>query len=327
MTLENELSKKTTLFNKYWQKYLTSGVPPTLYQAAWHLPNAGGKRVRPFLALTSCESVAGEVRAALPFAAALELMHNFTLVHDDIMDRSLLRRNYPTVHVKFGESSAILAGDLVFAKSFEALLDTPVEYQTFKKLEQWFIDCIIAICEGQHLDMEFEKRVTVSEKEYLDMIKKKTAVLFDLSAKGGALIGGGTSREIAALSTYGTSLGLAFQIWDDCLDMSSDVKTIGKDIGNDIRNGKKTMIAVHSLSHATGKQKQLLDDLFGNRQASDAEVRKVFTCFRDLGSIEYAQTQAMHFNTRAKKSLAQLPDSKATGLLRDLVDYAIHREK
>ncbi|HVQ01605.1 MAG TPA: polyprenyl synthetase family protein [Candidatus Thermoplasmatota archaeon] len=302
-------------------------MPPTLYQAAWHLPNAGGKRIRPFLALTSCESVAGTVKSALPFASALELMHNFTLVHDDIMDRSLLRRNYPTVHVKFGEPSAILAGDLVFAKSFEALLDTPVEYQTFKTLEQWFIDCIIAICEGQHLDMEFEKRATVSEKEYLGMIKKKTAVLFQLSAKGGALIGGGNPKEIAALSTYGLSLGLAFQIWDDCLDMSSDEKTIGKDIGNDIRNGKKTMIAVHSLSHATGKQKDLLKALFGNRQASDAEVKKVFRCFRDLGSIEYAQNQARRLNARAKKALASLPDSKASQLLRDLADYAIQREK
>jgi geranylgeranyl diphosphate synthase type I len=327
MTLENELSKKTTLFNEYWQKYLTSGVPPTLYQAAWHLPHAGGKRVRPFLALTSCESVTGDVSTALPFAAALELMHNFTLVHDDIMDRSVLRRNYPTVHVKFGEPSAILAGDLMFAKSFAALLDTTVDYQTFKKLEHWFVDCIIGICEGQHLDMEFEQRATVNEKEYLEMIMKKTAVLFELSAKGGALIGGGTQQEIDALSTYGASLGLAFQIWDDCLDMSSDAQTIGKDIGNDIRNGKKTMIAVHSLSHAAGRQKQLLGDLFGNRKASDVEVKKVFGCFRDLGSVEYAQQQALQYDTLAKDALKVVRDSPAKQLLGDLVDYAIHREK
>jgi geranylgeranyl diphosphate synthase type I len=315
------------MFNLYWEKYLISGTPSSLYQAAWHLPHAGGKRVRPFLALTSCESVMGDPNAALPFATALELMHNFTLVHDDIMDRSVLRRNYPTVHVKFGEPSAILAGDLMFAKSFEALLDTAVDYKTFKKLEGWFVDCIIGICEGQHLDMEFEQRTTVSEKEYLDMIKKKTAVLFELSAKGGALIGGGTPKEIAALATYGTSLGLAFQIWDDYLDMSSNEETIGKDIGNDIRNGKKTLIAVHSLSHATGKQKQLLDDLFGDRKATNAEVNKVFTCFRDLGSIEYAQHQALHYNTVAKDALGILRPSPAKQLLSDLVDYAIHREK
>ncbi len=327
MTLENELSKRTSLFNTYWERYLTAGTPSMLYQAAWHLPHAGGKRVRPFLALTSCESVSGDVNAALPFAAALELMHNFTLVHDDIMDRSLLRRNYPTVHVKFGEPSAILAGDLMFAKSFQALLDTTVTYETFKQLEGWFVDCIIGICEGQHLDMEFEQRARVSEDEYLDMIKKKTAMLFELSAKGGALIGGSSKKQIDALGVYGTSLGLSFQIWDDYLDMSSDEKTIGKDIGNDIRNGKKTLIAVHSLSHATGKQKQLLDDLFGDRKATDAEVNKVFTCFRDIGSIEYAQQQAQHYNAVAKESLHAIASSPAKQLLSDLVDYAIHRVK
>lgn len=327
MTLENELGKKTTLFNTYWQKYLSTGVPATLYQAAWHLPLAGGKRIRPFLTLTSCESVTGDPKTALPFAAALELMHNFTLVHDDIMDRSVLRRNYPTVHVKFGEPSAILAGDLLFAKSFEALLDAPVDYQTFKQLEQWFVACIIAICEGQQLDMEYERRRTVSEADYLDMIRKKTGVLFELSAKGGALIGGGKPQELAALSTYGMSLGLAFQIWDDCLDMSSDEQTLGKDIGNDIRNGKKTMIAVHSLSHATGKEKKFLDDFFGNRNATDADVKKVFACFQSLGSIEYAKKQALHYDNLAKDALVALRDSEATQLLRNLVDYAIHRIK
>lgn len=327
MILENELGKKTTLFNNYWKKYLTSNVPVTLYQAAWHLPLAGGKRIRPFLTLTSCECVAGDIKNVLPFAAALELMHNFTLVHDDIMDRSVLRRNYPTVHMKFGEPSAILAGDLLFAKSFEALLDASVDYQTFKQLEQWFVACIIAICEGQQHDMEYEHRHTISEVDYLDMIRKKTGVLFELSAKGGALIGGGTPQEIAALSTYGMSLGLAFQIWDDCLDMSSDEQTLGKDIGNDIRNGKKTMIAVHSLSHATGREKKQLDDLFGNRNASDEDVKKVFACFRDIGSIEYARTQALHYDTLAKDALNVLCDSDSTQLLRDLADYAIHRIK
>ena len=217
---------------------------------------------------------------ALPFAAGLELMHNFTLVHDDIMDHSMLRRKLPAVHVKFGEPTAILSGDLLFAKSFEAILGTSVDFPTFKQLQQDFIDCVIAICEGQQLDMEFEQRKTVTEQEYLDMISKKTGALFELSAKGGGLIGGGNPQEVAALKTYGMALGLAFQIWDDYLDMSSDATTLGKDIGNDIRNGKKTLIAVHCLSHATGKQKKLLDDIFGNRSASEHDVTKVYDLFQ-----------------------------------------------
>jgi geranylgeranyl diphosphate synthase type I len=239
MDLQNELLKRTTIFNNYWQRYLPLKNPIKLYEASRHLPFAGGKRIRPFLTMISCESVFGDVDKVLPFAAGLELMHNFTLVHDDIMDHSLLRRNLPTVHVKFGEPTAILSGDLLFAKSFEAILDTTVNLSVLKELHQEFVSCIIAICEGQQLDTEFEQQNTITEQTYLDMIRKKTGVLFELSAKGGGLIGGGNPQEIAALQIYGMALGLAFQIWDDYLDMSSDATTLGKDIGNDIRNGKK----------------------------------------------------------------------------------------
>ncbi len=327
MSLKDELAKRATVFNTYWQRYLKLGTPTTLYEAARHLPLAGGKRFRPFLAMVSCESVSGDVQKVLPFAAGLELMHNFTLVHDDIMDHSLLRRNLPTVHVKFGEPAAILSGDLLFSKSFEAVLDASIDFPLFKQLEQDFINCVIAICEGQQLDMEFESRKTVPEKEYLEMISKKTGALFELSAKGGALLGGGTTKEVAALSTYGMALGLAFQIWDDYLDMSSDATTLGKDIGNDIRNGKKTLIAVHSLSHATGKQKKLLDDIFGNRSASEQDVKKVYDLFRDLGSVEYARQRAVQYTKQANDAITVLKPSNAKELLHHLIDYTIQREK
>jgi geranylgeranyl diphosphate synthase type I len=267
MDLQNELEKRTTIFNTYWQRYLQLKHPTILYEASRHLPFAGGKRIRPFLAMISCESLSGDIQKVLPFAAGLELMHNFTLVHDDIMDHSMLRRKLPTVHVKFGEPTAILSGDLLFAKSFEAILNTSVDYSILKQLQQDFINCIIAICEGQQLDVGFEKQKTVTEQIYLDMISKKTGALFELSSKGGGVIGGGNTKEITALKTYGMALGLAFQIWDDYLDMSSNTTTLGKDIGNDIRNGKKTLIAVHCLSQVTGKEKQLLDNIFGNRNA------------------------------------------------------------
>jgi geranylgeranyl diphosphate synthase type I len=327
MDLQNELLKRTTLFNTYWQRYLPLKKPAMLYEASQHLPFAGGKRIRPFLTMVSCESVSGDAKNSLSFAAGLELMHNFTLVHDDIMDHSLLRRNLPAVHVKFGEPAAILSGDLLFAKSFEAILGTSVDFSTFKKLQQDFIDCVIAICEGQQLDMEFEKRKTVPEQEYLDMISKKTGALFELSGKGGGLIGGGDPHEVAALKTYGMALGLAFQIWDDYLDMSSTAATLGKDIGNDIRNGKKTLIAVHCLSHATGKHKKLLDDVFGNRGASEHDVKKVYDLFRELGSVEYAQQCASHYVSQAKDAIKILKPSDAKELLHQLIDYTIQREK
>ncbi len=327
MDLKNELSARATVFNTYLQRYLQKGKPTSLYEAARHLPLAGGKRIRPFLSMVSCESVGGSSQKVMPFAAALELMHNFSLVHDDIMDHSTLRRNTPTVHVKFGEPAGILSGDLLFAKSFEALLAIDVDFPLFKTLEQDFISCIIAICEGQQLDMEFESQKLISEQEYLDMIQKKTGVLFELSAKGGALIGGGNPKEVAALATYGLALGYAFQIWDDYLDMSSDAETLGKDIGNDIRNGKKTLIAVHCLSHAAGKQKRLLDSVFGNRNASETDVKKAYDLFREIGSAEYARQRALGYTKQAKDALAILRASDATQLLYSLIDYTIQREK
>jgi len=327
MDLQNELMKRTTMFNTYWQRYLQLKSPSILYEALQHLPFAGGKRIRPFLTMISCESVSGDAQKSLPFAAGLELMHNFSLVHDDIMDHSMLRRDLPTVHVKYGEPTAILSGDLLFAKSFEAILETSVDFSTFKQLQQDFINCIIAICEGQQLDIEFEQQKTVTEQIYLDMISKKTGALFELSAKGGALIGGGNPQEVAALKTYGMALGLAFQIWDDYLDISSTATTLGKDIGNDIRNGKKTLIAIHCLSHAIGKEKILLETVFGNRSASESDVIKVYDLFRKLGSTEYAQQRALYYINQAKDAITILKSSNAKNLLYQLIDYTIQREK
>ena len=327
MILKNELQKRTDYFNDYWQKYLEIDVPENLYKAARHLPLAGGKRLRPFLVSISCESVSGDGLKSIPFGAALEIMHNFTLVHDDIMDKSKLRRNLPAVHIKYGEPTAILAGDFLFAKSFEAMHDLDVDLKTFKELEMGLIDCIIDICRGQQLDIEFENKKEISEEQYLDMIEKKTGVLFRLAARGGTIIGKGSEREINALTNYGMYLGLAFQIWDDYLDMSSDEETLGKDIGNDIRNGKKTLIACHCLNNAKGEDKKLLEKIFGNLNASDKQVKEVYYLFKKIGSAEYAKNTAISYSETAKKSLEILPDTEAKKILNALAEYSINREK
>ena len=184
MDLTSEITKRVTIFESYWHHLLPARDPQRLYEAVRHLPLGGGKRMRPVIAMLACESVFGEQRMALPFGAALELMHNFTLVHDDIMDKSLVRRGLQTVHIKFGESTAILAGDLLFAKSFQAMHELTIDPEMFKELEVDLVQCVLDICEGQELDMDFEHRKIVSEKEYLHMISKKTGVLFQLAAKG-----------------------------------------------------------------------------------------------------------------------------------------------
>jgi len=327
MDLKQELKKRANIFNKELERCLQDGDPQVLYDAARHLPMAGGKRLRPCISMLACEAISGNEKEAMPLAASLELLHNFTLVHDDIMDKSRLRRNLPTVHVKFGEPTAIMAGDLLFAKSFEIMHDLSVDLSMFKVLDKCLIKCIKEICEGQQLDMEFEQRQNVAEKEYLEMIRRKTAVLFSFAAEGGAMVGGGTNEQINALKDYGTSLGFAFQIWDDYLDMSSDEETLGKDIGNDIRNGKKTLIAVHSLSNAIGNDKKLLENFFGNRNASEEDVKNVFATFQKTGSIEYAKRTALNYNAQAKKALNVLGDSEAKKILLELADYVMKREK
>ena len=327
MDLKNELEKYRIKFNRDLEIFLKNGSPKQLYDAARHLPLAGGKRLRPVISMLSCIAVGGKENQVIPFGIALELLHNFTLVHDDIMDNSNLRRNTPTVHIKYGEPTAIIAGDLLFTKSFEAMHDLKIDLQYFKRLDYGLTQTIREICEGQQLDMEFEKRKIVTEKEYLGMIWKKTAALFMFSAEGGAIVGGGSEEEIKALRSYGEFLGLAFQIRDDYLDMSSDEKTLGKDIGNDIRNGKKTLIAVHTLNNATGKKKEILNNIFGNKMATEQDIKKIYEIFKEFKSIDYVKKTAESYSKKAKMALKNIDESHAKQILLELADYSIKREK
>lgn len=327
MILNNELKIRKDIFNKALASYLIDGHPKTLYAAARHLPQGGGKRLRPCIAMLSCESVLGDVKKMLPFAISVEFIHNFTLIHDDIMDQSQLRRNLPAVHIKFGEPTAIMAGDLLFNKAFEILHDLRINASLFRQVHYLFVKCVEAICQGQDLDMEFEKRKNVTEKEYIEMIQRKTAALFSLAAQGGVLLGGGTEKEIQMMRNYGESLGLAFQIWDDYLDISSNEETLGKDIGNDIRNGKKTIITVHSLNNAVGEDKDFLQNILGNKDATHEDIKKIFTIFNKMKSVEYAKDTAVKYSTKAKRALQTLKESDAKEVLKGLADFSINREK
>ena len=325
MDLKSELEKRREIFEKELQKYLQEQEPKMLYDAVRHLPLSGGKRLRPILSIIACEAVGGRVEDVIPFAVSLELIHSFTLVHDDIMDKSTLRRNIQTVHIKFGESTAIIAGDTLFAKAFEVLhnIKTKEAIEIAFKLSK----CVKKICEGQQMDMEFEKRKIVSEEEYLKMIGKKTASLFKFSTEGGAVIGGGSNREIKALSSYGWNLGLAFQIRDDYLDIHGEENILGKDIGNDIRNGKKTILVVHAIKVAKGEDKKKLLSILGKRDATDKEIKEVFEILLRTGSIGYAESLAKGYYREACKSLEMLRDSPQKKLLKEIARYSIERKK
>jgi geranylgeranyl diphosphate synthase type I len=327
MDLITELRKRRDFFNTQLEKYLSDGTPDTLYNAARHLPMAGGKRLRPGLAMICCEAVNGDIQKVIPLSIALELIHNFTLVHDDIMDKSKMRRNISSTHIKYGEPTAIMAGDLLFTKAFESIHNMTGECKIFKNVEFGLIDCIREICEGQQMDLDFEKRKIVAEGEYLEMIRKKTAVFFQYAAEAGAIVGGGSREEINALNEFGLNLGIGFQIWDDYLDISSNIKTLGKDIGNDIRNGKKTLIAVHSLNNATGEEKKAIDKVFGNTQATFQQIEEIYDIFEKIGSIEYGKNKAIYHIKKAKNAIEILNETEAKKILLNLANYTISREK
>ncbi|MEM3019166.1 MAG: polyprenyl synthetase family protein, partial [Candidatus Bathyarchaeia archaeon] len=208
------------------------GEPEVLRESSLHAFKSGGKRWRPFVVLKACELVGGDPRRALPAAAAVEILHNFTLIHDDIMDRDEFRRGLPTVHVLWGIPQAILTGDKLFAKVFKVLTDagkaSDIPSETLLKIVDSLAQAALEICIGQTMDMLFEGRFDVSEEEYLTMIRGKTAALARASAEVGALAGGGMPSEVQGLAKFGEEAGMAFQIVDDILGLTADEKELGK---------------------------------------------------------------------------------------------------
>ncbi|RLF38403.1 MAG: polyprenyl synthetase family protein [Thermoplasmata archaeon] len=328
MDLVQRFGNEIEEINKALKDALMEKEPRELYDAARHLPLAGGKRLRPLLVLLASRAVGGSGYDALPFGLAIEIIHNFTLVHDDIMDRSTLRRGVETVHVKFGEPTAIIAGDVLFAKAFEVMHKLKVDDSIFRRLNGLLVKTVKEICEGQQLDMEFEKRTDVKEKDYLTMIEKKTAALFSCSTEGGGIVGGGSEKSIKALANYGKYLGLAFQIRDDYLDLCGKEEEIGKRIGNDIRDGKKTIIIAHAVENLDDKGKRILQSVLGNRNASDDDISRLVGLLKEAGSIDYAREKALFYSKLAAKELDKV-EGKMEVLddLKEIANYAATREK
>jgi len=237
-------------------KKLGTNSPVELYTPIQYTLGMGGKRLRPVLLLIGYNMFSAEIRNALPAAIAIEVFHNFTLLHDDIMDKARVRRNRPTVHVKFSENNAILSGDAMAFLSYQYLL----ECQSERMLDvlELFSKTAIEVCEGQQFDMDFENRLDVIQDEYLEMIRLKTAVLLACALKAGALLGNAPDEAANQLYNFGINLGWAFQLQDDLLDTFGDEKVFGKKIGGDILSNKKTFLLIHALDKASEAQKQEL---------------------------------------------------------------------
>jgi geranylgeranyl diphosphate synthase type I len=277
--LSSQLAETSEKVNALLKEVVNLEWEPTLlYKAARHIIDAGGKRLRPYLVLKSCKLVGGREKDAIPTAAALELLHTFTLIHDDIMDEDEKRRGLSTVHVKWGVPTAIVAGDFLFAKVFETITKhtdpRQVPSECILQVIRGISEATIAICEGQTLDMMFESRKNVSEDEYFEMIQGKTAALFEVSARCGGILGGAKKRQVKNLGKFGYYAGLAFQLIDDVLGLTADEKILGKPVGSDIREGKRTLITVHALKNASKTQRKNILETLGDKTASPERIRK-----------------------------------------------------
>ncbi|MCK4718550.1 MAG: polyprenyl synthetase family protein [Thermoplasmata archaeon] len=299
---------------------------PALQDAMRHYPVAGGKRLRPVMALVVSAAVGGNDEKTLPYALALEMTHNFTLIHDDLMDHDSLRRGRKAVHVLWGEATAINSGDALFALAFRLLAKVEVGHAVFLEILEDFSRMVQGIAEGQQLDMDFEKMKKVTEEEYLIMVEKKTALMFQYAAKGGALIGGGTRQQVEAMSEYGRLLGIGFQIWDDLLDIEADEEALGKPVGSDIKNGKRTLAAVWALENLDGANKEAFLKAYGNQNATKEDMAGAVEAMQKGGAIAYAKKQALAYAEKSKELLGVLSPSKEKDILLYVVDYMVNRE-
>ncbi len=327
MEILDVLKKYSAGVDREIEKALDTVDPENLYDASKHLIKAGGKKIRPALVLLTAEAVGGNIEGAYKTAAAVELIHTFSLIHDDIMDEDEMRRGKPSVHTMWGEPMAILAGDILFSLAFELVAQTQVDdvpaNRVIKALNT-VVDACIKICEGQACDMSFEEKFDVGESEYLNMIYKKTAALIAAATKSGAIIGGGTAEQVEALSQYGELIGMAFQIQDDYLDVVSDEEELGKPVGSDIVEGKMTLMVVHTLSVASPEDKEEL--IFILKSGDESNTQRAIDIFNKYGSIDYTRDIALDNVNRAKDLLDLLDDSPAKEALYDLADFMLQRK-
>lgn len=296
------------LADTYQQYHNTAGIkgsPPELYEPVDYIMGLAGKHARPVLCLAACDLFGGDTQKALPLAYALELFHNFTLVHDDIMDQAPLRRGQHTVHKQYSLPQAILSGDLMMIyvyEYFKHLPDGP-----YRQVISVFNKAAIEVCEGQQLDMNFEQRDTVSLNEYLHMITNKTAVLLGASLQIGAIAAGASEQQQQAIYKVGVDTGVAFQIQDDILDSFGNEATFGKAIGGDIKQNKKTYLLLRALELATGKHKaQLQHYLTDTSPDPEEKVAAVQEIYRDLKVVEEAEKVRQMYHQGALDALYSL---------------------
>ncbi len=327
--LNEELGETSVKVKKILDEVIPQKKPDILYEASRHLIIAGGKMLRPYVVIKSCEAVGGDEDTALPAAAAIELLHTFTLIHDDIMDNGKVRRGVSAVHVQWDIPTAIMAGDLLFAKVYKTLVEglgrKKILSERIVKATGVIAEAAITICEGQMLDMSFSKLEKVLEEEYLVMVEKKTSSLFKTSAEVGALVGGGTDWQIEKLGCYAKFMGTAFQIVDDVLGLEAEEKELGKPVGSDLKEGKKTLPVIFALQQANKSQKKTILNAM-KKTSTKKEILEAKKVIEELGGVDYSMKKAEQFVEQALKQLEPLPQTKAKESLTTLTKFVIKRK-
>lgn len=297
--------------------------PASLYDPNRYFLSLGGKRIRPLLVVMGNELFDEIVPDAWAVATAIELFHNFSLIHDDIMDDAALRRGRETVHHKYGSNTALLAGDVMLVKAYDYLITIKPEYAA--AIIGLFNRTAAEVCEGQQLDMDFEKRNDVSLDDYLHMIQLKTSVLLAASLKMGAIIGGASKRNQDHIYAFGLNLGIAFQIQDDYLDAFGDPTKFGKEVGGDIRQNKKTFLAIHTLEVANEAQRLELQALAANNPAD--KVEKTLAIMKDCGVDNWAWQLKQQYFEKALFHLEEIAVvSSRKQALSELAQFLIQRD-
>lgn len=309
------------------QRALTHTTLDRLSGAMMHLVEGGGKRLRATLPWLVAKAVGDTHSGLLDVGAAIEIIHNFTLVHDDIMDDDDIRRGRPAVHIAYDLPTAINAGDAMLAIAFEAMaVAEGIEPELLPFLVKRIGRMVRKCSEGQQLDIEFEDREVVSEEEYIEMINGKTAAMFLTCAEVGSHLAGADSDTIQCMHDWGLALGLCFQLMDDLIDVLSDSDTLGKPSGSDVAQGKRTLMVIHALRQPSSHSKDDLLDVLGKGDDVTADqVMLAHKALHDLGSIDYARTKAESYHRRAHDCLDKIPESPALRALRELTDYQLKR--
>ncbi len=311
----NEITKVEKKLGEAFKKSL----PKSLYDPCAYALESGGKRLRPFLVIISAMAVGGKAKDVYNAAMAVEILHNFTLIHDDIMDNADIRRGRASLHKKYDENVAILAGDNLMAVAY--LFLTKDSKSNVTEIVNHFTQGIIEICEGQSYDKDFEVKKNVSIDEYLLMIKKKTAALAEMCCYIGAKIVGGSDDEVKNMAKFGMNLGMAFQLQDDLLDIFGDEKKFGKTVGGDLVEGKKTFLFLRALEKSKGEDRRLMKRVIENKGIRKSQVAKYRAIYEKLGVIEDTKKEIRKYSRNALNCVSKVKDPKA----KDVLEWLTHK--